>query len=73
MQPPTKGALAGTSLVVQRVGLRAPTAGGPGSIPGPGTKSHMHAATKSSHTAIKKSACHIEDPECRNLDMAQPK
>ena len=37
---------AGTSLVVQWVRLRAPNAGGPGSIPGWGTRCHMHAATK---------------------------
>ena len=40
----------GTSLVVQRVRLQAPNAGGPGSIPGRGTGSRMHATTK-------KSAC----------------
>ena len=31
----------GTSLVVQGLGLHASNAGGPGSIPGPGTRSHM--------------------------------
>ena len=31
----------GTSLVVQWVRLHAPNAGGPGSIPGQGTRSHM--------------------------------
>ena len=36
----------GNSLVVQWVGLRAPIAGGLGSIPGRGTRSCMHAATK---------------------------
>ncbi|TEA42643.1 hypothetical protein DBR06_SOUSAS1610145, partial [Sousa chinensis] len=45
------------SLVVQWVRLRAPNAGGPGSIPGRGTRSHMHAATKSSHVVTKKPAC----------------
>ena len=35
-----------TSLVAQWLRLRAPNAGGPGSIPGQGTRSHMHAATK---------------------------
>ena len=38
--------LLGTSLVVQWVRLRTSNAGGPGSIPGQGTRSHMHAATK---------------------------
>ena len=41
----------GTSLVVQWVRLRAPNAGGLGLIPGQGTRSHMHAATK-------EPACH---------------
>ena len=31
----------GTSLVVQRLGLCAPSVAGPGSIPGRGTRSHM--------------------------------
>ena len=31
----------GISLVVQWLRLRAPSAGGPGSIPGQGTRSHM--------------------------------
>ena len=36
----------GTSSVAQWLGLRAPSAGGPGSIPGWGSRSHMHATTK---------------------------
>ena len=51
--------LSGTSLVVQWVRLRAPNAGGPGSIPGRGTRSRMHATTKSLHATTK-------DPMCRN-------
>ena len=35
----------GTSLVVQWLRHCVPNAGGPGSSPGPGTRSHMHAAT----------------------------
>ena len=46
----------GTSLVAQWIRLRAPNAGGPGSIPGQGARSHMHAATKSSHAATKEPA-----------------
>ena len=49
----------GTSLVAQRLRLRAPNAGGPGSIPSQGTRSHMHATTKSSHATTK-------EPTCRN-------
>ena len=44
---------AGTSLVVQWVRLLTPNAGGPGLIPVRGTRSHMQAATKSSHAATK--------------------
>ena len=44
----------GTSLVVQWVRLHTPNAGGLGSIPGQGTRSHMHAATKSSHASTKE-------------------
>ena len=41
----------GTSLVVQWLRLHTPSAGGRGLIPGRGTRSHMHAATK-------KPTCH---------------
>ena len=44
----------GTSLVVQCIRLCAPNAGGPGLIPGWGTRSRMHAAIKSWHAATKK-------------------
>ena len=54
-----KNKVEGTSLVVQWIGLHAPNAGGPGSIPGQGSRSHMHAATKSLHATTK-------EPECRN-------
>ena len=52
-----KKALAGTSLVAQWLILCAPNAGGQGSIPDQGTRSHMHAATKSLHAATKEPAC----------------
>ena len=48
----------GTSLVAQWLRLHTPNAGGPGSIPGRGTRSHTHATTKSSHAATKDPACH---------------
>ena len=41
----------GTSQVVQWVRLCAPKAGGPGLIPGRGTRSHLRAATKSLNAA----------------------
>ena len=48
----------GTSLVAQWLRLHTPNAGGPGSIPGQGTRSHMRAATKSSHATTKEPASH---------------
>ena len=55
-----------TSLVVQWLRLRALNIGGPGSIPGPGTRSHMYTTTKSSHATTKDPAHGNEDPACRN-------
>ena len=37
-----------TSLVAQWIRLHTPNAGGPGWIPGQGTRSHVHATTKQS-------------------------
>ncbi|TEA37248.1 hypothetical protein DBR06_SOUSAS10010025, partial [Sousa chinensis] len=45
------------SLVMQWLRLRTPSAGGPGSIAGQGTRSHMHATTKSSHATTKEPTC----------------
>ena len=53
-----KKMLSGASLVAQWLGLCAPNAGGPGSLPRRGTRSHMHAATKSSNATTKDPACH---------------
>ena len=47
----------GTSLEAQWIRHRAPNAGGLGSTPGQGTRSHMHTATKSSHATTKEPAC----------------
>ena len=44
----------GTYLVAQWIRLHGPNARGPGLIPGQGTRSHMHAATKSSHATTKE-------------------
>ena len=52
--PVKKKARIGTSMVAQWIRLCAPNAGGPGSIPGQGTRSHMHAATKSLHATTKE-------------------
>ena len=48
----------GTSLVAQWLTLSTPKARGPGSIPAQGTRSHMHAATKSSHVTTTKPESH---------------
>ena len=40
--------------MVQWIRLHGTNAGGPGLIPGQGTRSHMHAATKSSYEKKKK-------------------
>ena len=45
---------AGTSLVAQWLRLHTPSAGGLGSIPGQGTRSHLHATTKSLHATTKE-------------------
>ncbi|TEA41560.1 hypothetical protein DBR06_SOUSAS6110029, partial [Sousa chinensis] len=44
----------GASLVVQWLRFHVPSAGGPGLIPAQGTRSHMHAATKTSHATTKE-------------------
>ena len=43
----------GASLAAQWIRLHTPSAGGPDLIPGQGTRSHRHAATKSSHATAK--------------------
>ena len=50
-----------TSLVVQWLRFHISNEGGPCLIPGQRTRPHMHAATKSSHTATKDPASHHED------------
>ena len=47
----------GTSLVVQWLRLCVPNAGGPGLMPGQGTRYHMP---------------QLKDPACRSEDPAQP-
>ena len=50
----------GTFLVAQGLRLCSPNAGGPGSIPGQGTRSHM--SQVKSLCAVTKT----EDPTCQN-------
>ena len=49
--------IGGTFLVAQWLRLHAPSAGDLGSIPGQGTRSNMHATTKSLHATTKEPAC----------------
>ena len=48
----------GTSLVAQVLRLGIPNAEGPGFTPGQGTRSHMHAATKSLRATTKEPEYH---------------
>ncbi|TEA28252.1 hypothetical protein DBR06_SOUSAS3310034, partial [Sousa chinensis] len=54
------------SLVVQWVRLHTPNAGGPGSIPGQGTRYHMCAVTQSLRAATKNPHATTKDPTCCN-------
>ena len=55
--------LLGTSLVIQWLRPHAPNAGGLGSIPGQGTRSHMpQVLVKCSHAATKETMCCNQDP-----------
>ena len=51
----------GTSLVVQWLRLHAPNVGGPGLIPGQGTRSRILATKKIPHPSTKDAACCNED------------
>ena len=55
-----------TFLVAQWIRLCASNAGGPGSIPGQGTRSHMHAATKSLRATTKSSQAATKESMCHN-------
>ena len=57
----------GTSLVVQWLRLHAPHAGGTGSIPAQGPRSHMP-QLKSPHAATQDASCHDEDTAHSNGD-----
>ena len=46
--------------------LHAPNAGGPGLIPGQGTRSHVYAATKSSHATTKEPASATKELSSHN-------
>ena len=57
-----------TSLVIQGLSLWVPEAGGPGSIPGQGTRSHTP-LLKIPHTLVE---IKIKDPVCHHQDPVQP-
>ena len=59
--------MGGTSLVAQWLRLRTLNAGGLGSIPGQGTRSHMRAATKSVHATTKEP----REPQLRGTRLLQ--
>ena len=61
-----------TSQVVQLLRHRVPNAGGPGSIPGQGTRSRMLQLKKDPTCRNEDLARGNEDPECRNSDPVQP-
>ena len=56
-----------TSLVVQWLRLCAPSAGGWGSVPGRGTRSHLLQLERIFRVARK-----VKEPACCNSDTAQP-
>ena len=67
--------ISGTSLVVQWLRLHAPNAGGPGSIPGQGTKIPQ-LSLRATTTELAHSRVHVpqlEKPTRHNEDPAQPK
>ena len=66
LHKPIKNILRGTSLVIQWLRLHAPNAGGPGSIPGQGTRYHMPQLRVRMPQLKKDPACHDEDPTCLN-------
>ena len=61
----------GTFLVVQWLRLHVPIVVGQGSILGQGTRSHMHATTKSPHAATRSPHAATKDPACCNKDPAR--
>ena len=64
--------ICGNSLVVQWSRLCAPSAEGPGLIPGQGTRSHMHAATKSLHATAQILHATTKEPANRNQGAHVP-
>ena len=70
--PCTKACSRGNSLVVQWLKLHTPNAGGPGSIPGQGTRSRMP-QVKILHATTKNPACHNQDPAQPNQSILKKK
>ena len=61
-----------TSLVVPWLQPHTPNAGGPGSIPGQGTRSRMP-QVKILHATTKNPACHNQDPAQPNQSILKKK
>ena len=57
--------------MAQWLRLHAPNAGGPGLIPGQGTRSHRHATTKSSHATTRELVSRNEG--ARLLQLRSPR
>ena len=62
--PFSNTAFRGTSLAIQWLRISSPNAGGPGSIPGQGTRSHMP------QLKILRATTKNEDPVRHNLDLS---
>ncbi|TEA25037.1 hypothetical protein DBR06_SOUSAS6010005, partial [Sousa chinensis] len=54
------------SLVAQWMGLHAPSAGGPGSIPGQGTRSHMLLRLRVNMPQLRSLRATVREPTCLN-------
>ena len=67
----------GSFLVVQWLRLSTPNAGGPGSIPGQRTRSHVPQLKIPNATPKKKRSFmmqqRLKTPKCHNYDLTQPK
>ena len=73
MEKTDKNGERGTSLVVLRLKRHVPNAGGPGLIPGQGTKSHLlQLRVHMPRLKILHAVMKMEDSKCGNEDPVQP-
>ena len=60
------------SLVAQWLGRRTPNTGGPGSVPGQGTRSHMsQLRVCTPQLRVHMQQLKTQDPTCLNQDLVQ--